>query len=257
MPVWIGVLACIAWIAIQWYWASKKEDKERQEFEVKVDDNILIDSYIDTLYSFKTHRPNSMMKYGNLMTPTFLSDSVRLITNIINVQIAFPAYRFDENKALPYFIFIFDDYIKENIDLIHYEGNESSVEIQSFGEWFIKGIERNIKKKIFQKSPSNYFKKFSKIKEDNPDNYIEILDLQLDDFIKKTLDFNEHLTSNNDRSIVIAPRYDGIVNEITWIFTEILKGTTNQELGTYYTPFLENSDIIRFRGYPHGAINPD
>ena len=69
----------------------------------------------------------------------------------------------------------------------------------------------------------------------------------------KNTDYNEHLTSDNDRNIIIAPRSDGIVNEITWIFTELLKGTTIQELREYYSPFLQNSDIIRFRGYPHGS----
>ena len=257
MPLWIGILACIAWIAIQMYWTNKKEDKEKEEFEDKVDENILIDLSLDELYSFKTHRPNSPMEYRNL----FLKDNYgsnwtgcfQLITDIVNSQIEWPFYKFDDLKGLPYLFFIFDDYIKENIDLINNEDNPSNVEIHSFGKTFITSAEKELKKKIFQKSPSKYFEKFSKIKENSPDNYVEKLDFLINDFIKSNLAFNEHLTSDNDRNIIIAPRSDGIVNEITWIFTELLKGTTIQELREYYSPFLQNSDIIRFRGYPHGS----
>ena len=66
------------------------------------------------------------------------------------------------------------------------------------------------------------------------------------------------ITSNTDISIIpliviiYSPKLNGLVNETIWIYSEIFKGTTIKELRTYYTTFIENSDIIRFRGYPHG-----
>jgi len=258
MPLLIGILAVIGWIAIQMYWGKKKEDKEKEEFEEKVRDNNLVDSSIDELYNFETHRINSKMKINNLFIGSPVGDFFSLLADIINAQIAWPHYKLEELKSIPYFIFILQDYINENIDLFKNDEvgsvrlNERNIEIESFGESLIEYLEKQSKKKIFQRSPSSYFTKFSKIKEDNPDNYLEKLDFHLIDFIKENLAFNEHLTSDNNRNIITAPRMDGIVNETIWIWREILKGTTIHELRTYYTPFINNSDIIRFRGYPHG-----
>ena len=252
MPFWVGVLAVIGWIGIQWYWASKKEDKEKEEFE---DSNQYNNEIIDKIYNTKTlattlEADNKISNIFEIGISGFTS-IFQIIIDLLNSQIAFPYYQVELIKSIPFIFFALHDYIVENSALFNNDEYYSKLLELVSSEEFFTNLDKNLEKPKFKKSSYKKFIKYLDIKDKYPDEYISHLEGFHIELEKRNMAFNEHLSSKNDRQIIIAARKDGLINEMSWIWSEIIKGTSIEQLREFYTPFLRNSDIIRFRGYPH------